>query len=170
MQNRLVVAVCNLKPVTMRGVKSAAMVLAASPKLKPGDGEGGEAHKGPVELVDPPEGAKAGDRCWFEGWEGEPEGQLNPKKKVWESCQVGFGTGGGGGEGSSGTGKGAEGASGTGEGGNVGSETGKGPEVGFESAAVEVLRGEGRVKAWGKLVAQGGGVCTVKSLRGATVR
>ena len=138
MQDRMVVAVCNLKPVTMRGVKSAAMVLAASPRVK--EGEEGDGHKGPVELVSPPEGAQAGERCWFEGWEGAPEGVLNPKKKVWESCQVGF-------------------------------TTGEGLAVGFDSGAVEVLREEGRVKGVGRLVAgKGGGVCTVESLRGATVR
>ena len=85
MQNRTIVAVCNLKPVTMRGVKSCAMVLAASPR-------DAEAHAGPVELVSPPAGAVAGQRIWFEGWEGEPEGVLNPKKKIWESCQLGFTT------------------------------------------------------------------------------
>ncbi len=138
MQNRMVVAVCNLKPVTMRGVRSGAMVLAASPRVK--DGEEGDGHKGPVELVSPPEGAQAGERCWFEGWEGEPEGVLNPKKKIWEACQVGF-------------------------------TTGEGLEVGFDSGAVEVLRDEGRVKGVGRLVTgKGGGVCTVKSLRGAIVR
>ena len=88
MQNRKIVAVCNLKPVTMRGVKSCAMVLAASPKVK----EGEDAHKGPVELVNPPADSKAGDRVYFEGWEGEPEGVLNPKKKVWETIQPGFTT------------------------------------------------------------------------------
>jgi aminoacyl tRNA synthase complex-interacting multifunctional protein 1 len=88
MQNRKIVTVCNLKPVTMRGVKSCAMVLAASPKVV----EGEDAHKGPVELVNPPAGAKAGERIYFEGWEGEPEGVLNPKKKVWEMIQPGFTT------------------------------------------------------------------------------
>jgi len=88
MQNRKIIAVCNLKPVTMRGVKSCAMVLAASPKIK----EGEDAHKGPVELVNPPAESKAGDRVFFEGWEGEPEGVLNPKKKVWETIQPGFTT------------------------------------------------------------------------------
>ncbi|KAJ4989126.1 methionyl-tRNA synthetase [Stagonosporopsis vannaccii] len=88
MQNRKIVAVCNLKPVTMRGVKSCAMVLAASPRVK----EGEDAHKGPVELVNPPADSKAGDRVFFEGWEGEPEGVLNPKKKVWETIQPGFTT------------------------------------------------------------------------------
>lgn len=92
LQDRLIVAVCNLKPVTMRGVKSAAMVLAASPRLGPGEED---LHKGPVELVNPPKDAKAGERVYFEGWEGEPEGQLNPKKKVWETLQPGFTTTGG---------------------------------------------------------------------------
>ncbi|MCJ1378479.1 G4 quadruplex nucleic acid binding protein [Xylographa soralifera] len=89
MQDRKIVAVCNLKPVTMRGVKSAAMVLAASPRLAPGTVDN---HAGPVELVNPPVGAKAGERVHFEGWEGEPEGVLNPKKKVWETLQPGFTT------------------------------------------------------------------------------
>ncbi|MCJ1437142.1 G4 quadruplex nucleic acid binding protein [Xylographa pallens] len=89
MQDRKIVAVCNLKPVTMRGVKSAAMVLAASPRLAPGTVDN---HAGPVELVNPPMGAKAGERIHFEGWEGEPEGVLNPKKKVWETLQPGFTT------------------------------------------------------------------------------
>lgn len=89
MQGRKIIAVCNLKPVTMRGVKSAAMVLAASPRLKEGEEDN---HNGPVELVNPPEGAAAGERVCFDGWEGEPEGVLNPKKKVWESLQPGFTT------------------------------------------------------------------------------
>lgn len=135
MQGRKIVAVCNLKPVTMRGVKSAAMVLAASPRLARGEED---AHAGPVELVEIPAAAPAGTRIWFEGWEGEPEGVLNPKKKVWESCQVGFTT--------------------TQEG-----------EVAFDAGAVEKLKEEGK-SGVGKLVAQGFGVCTVKSLKGATVR
>ncbi|KAJ5106712.1 hypothetical protein N7456_003387 [Penicillium angulare] len=89
MQNRKIVAVCNLKPVTMRGIKSAAMVLAASPRVE----EGADSHAGPVELVIPPADAPAGERISFQGWaEGEPEKQLNPKKKVWETFQPGFGT------------------------------------------------------------------------------
>lgn len=89
MQGRKVVVVCNLKPVKMRGVKSCAMVLAASPKVKEGEADD---HKGPVELVSPPEGSKAGDRVFFEGFKGEPEGVLNPKKKIWETFQPGFTT------------------------------------------------------------------------------
>lgn len=88
MQDRKIVAVCNLKPVTMRGIKSAAMVLAASPRAAPGEVN---AHGGPVELVQVPAGAVAGERIFFEGWEeGQPEAVLNPKKKVWETLQPGF--------------------------------------------------------------------------------
>lgn len=88
MQGRKIVAVCNLKPVTMRGIKSTAMVLAASPRVA----EGEDSHAGPVELVTPPQDAPAGERIYFQGWEGEPEKQLNPKKKVWETFQPGFTT------------------------------------------------------------------------------
>ena len=89
MQDRKIVAVCNLKPVTMRGIKSCAMVLAASPRVA----EGEDSHAGPVELVSPPADAPAGARVYFDGWsEGEPEKVLNPKKKVWETFQPGFTT------------------------------------------------------------------------------
>ncbi|KAK4130722.1 nucleic acid-binding protein [Trichocladium antarcticum] len=89
MQGRKVVVVCNLKPVKMRGIKSSAMVLAASPRIAPGEADD---HKGPVELVTPPADAAAGERVYFEGWQGEPEKVLNPKKKVWETFQPGFTT------------------------------------------------------------------------------
>ena len=141
MQGRKVVAVCNLKPVTMRGVRSAAMVLAASPRPPPGgEPEGGGGHaKETVELVDPPAGAAAGARVAFEGWEGQPEGQLNPKKKVWESCQVGF-------------------------------TTTEDLGVAFERAKVEQLQKEEVKPDLAQLVVKGVGPCTVKSLRGAVVR
>ncbi|KAF3482244.1 GU4 nucleic-binding protein 1 [Arthroderma uncinatum] len=134
MQGRKVVTVCNLKPVTMRGIKSVAMVLAASPRND-------DSHAGPVELVSPPEGAEAGERVFFEGWnEGEPEKQLNPKKKLWETFQPGF-------------------------------TTSDGLEVVFESAAVPQVSETAATKpALGKLMVKSGGVCTVKSLAGATVR
>ncbi|KAL2870896.1 uncharacterized protein BJX67DRAFT_369833 [Aspergillus lucknowensis] len=134
MQGRKIVAVCNLKPVTMRGIKSAAMVLAASPRVA----EGEDSHAGPVELVTPPADAPAGDRIYFEGWnDGEPEKVLNPKKKVWETFQPGF-------------------------------TTTDGLEVAFESSAVPVAQSQEGKPALGKLVAKSGGICTVKSLKGAT--
>ena len=95
MQNRKIIVVANLKPVNMRSIKSAAMVLAASPKQP----EGADPHAADrvVELVQPPESAEAGDKVYFEGWgygEGKgPEKQLNPKKKQWEAIQPGFYTG-----------------------------------------------------------------------------
>lgn len=88
MQGRRIVAVCNLKPVAMRGVKSAAMVLAASPK--PAEGEGEKTY---LELVQPPEGSQPGDVLTFEGHaDTQPDEQLNPKKKVFETVQPGFTT------------------------------------------------------------------------------
>lgn len=92
MQDRKVIVMANLKPVTMRGIKSAAMVLAASPPPK--EGEDPHTADRVVELVSPPEGSEGGNRVYFEGWEyGEgcgPETVLNPKKKQWESLQPGL--------------------------------------------------------------------------------
>jgi aminoacyl tRNA synthase complex-interacting multifunctional protein 1 len=138
MQGRKIVAVCNLKPVTMRGIKSAAMVLAASPRLAEGEVDN---HAGPVELVDPPTMAAAGDRILFEGWDGEPEAVLNPKKKVWDMCQVGFTT--------------TE---------DLGVAFDKAKVEQLKGEA-----GDGRPEL-GKLVVKGGSGCTVKSLQGAVVR
>lgn len=138
MQGRKVVVVCNLKPVKMRGVKSCAMVLAASPRLKEGEED---HHGGPVELVTPPAEAQAGERVFFEGWKGEPEGVLNPKKKVWETIQPGFTTT-----------AGLE----------VGFDAGVVKELSKE--------GEAPKTGVGKLVTTSGGICKVKSLSGAVVR
>ncbi|EPE24343.1 Nucleic acid-binding protein [Glarea lozoyensis ATCC 20868] len=138
MQGRKVVVVCNLKPVKMRGVKSCAMVLAASPRLAPGVEDN---HAGPVELVTPPEGSTAGERVYFEGWQGEPEGVLNPKRKVWDTIQPGFTTT---------------------EGMEVGFDASVVKELSKE--------GEEPKTGLGKLITQSGGVCTVKSLANAVVR
>ncbi|WWD21315.1 methionine-tRNA ligase, beta subunit [Kwoniella shandongensis] len=80
-----IIVICNLKPVTMRGVKSFAMLLCAS--SKDGKAEGG------VEFVLPPAGSQPGERIYFEGEKYEnatPEPLLNPKKKVFETIQPGF--------------------------------------------------------------------------------
>lgn len=73
MQNRMVVVLTNLKPAKMVGIASAGMVLCAS----------NEDHT-KVEPLAPPEGAVVGERIMFEGYTGEAEAQLNPKKKVFE--------------------------------------------------------------------------------------
>jgi len=84
MRDKYLVAVCNLKPANMRGIKSFAMVLAATSK---------EGKEGGVELIQPPSNSKPGDRVYFDGAEFEndiPLMQLNPKKKIFETMQPGF--------------------------------------------------------------------------------
>lgn len=135
MQDRKIIAICNLKPVSMRGIKSTAMVLAASPRVA----EGEDSHAGPVELVSPPADSAAGQRVTFEGWSGEPEKVLNPKKKVWETFQPGF-------------------------------TTTENLEVAFDSQAVPAAQGQEGKPVVGKLVTAFGGLCVVKSLRGAAVK
>ncbi|KAL6073758.1 G4 quadruplex nucleic acid binding protein [Balamuthia mandrillaris] len=73
-----VLCLCNLKPAKMRGVLSEAMVLCAS----------NEDHS-QVELIHPPEGVPNGERITFEGYShlGEPEAQLNPKKKTFDNLK-----------------------------------------------------------------------------------
>ena len=71
-----VLCLCNLKPATMRGVVSQAMVLCGS-----------DAEHTRVELVIPPEGAPVGELVTFPGFPGVPDQQLNPKKKIWEAIQ-----------------------------------------------------------------------------------
>ena len=58
MQDKWLVGVCNLKPASMRGVKSFAMVLCATSK------DGKEAG---IEVIDPPPNSKPGERIYFEG-------------------------------------------------------------------------------------------------------
>ncbi|PWN34400.1 nucleic acid-binding protein [Meira miltonrushii] len=84
MQDRWVVGVCNLKPASMRGIKSYGMLLCASQK---------DAKDAGVEPVHPPEGSAVGDCVYVEGYEGlEPETQLNPKKKIFETIQPNYTT------------------------------------------------------------------------------
>lgn len=73
MQNRMVVVLCNLKPAKMRGILSEAMVMCASTPEK-------------VEVLSPPAGSVPGDLVHCEGYERHPDAQLNPKKKVFETC------------------------------------------------------------------------------------
>merc|ERR1712150_262659 len=81
MRDRLVVVLCNLKPAKLKGVESKGMVLCASVTKEDG-----------TKCVEPliaPHGAVPGDRVLVEGYEdGQPDEQLNPKKKVWEKLAV----------------------------------------------------------------------------------
>ncbi|RKO85336.1 hypothetical protein BDK51DRAFT_33769 [Blyttiomyces helicus] len=81
LEGRTILVLKNLKPASMRGVKSFAMVMCAS-----------DAEHTKVEFLIPPEGSLPGDKVYFEGHEGEPEAQLNPKKKVFETLQPDFTT------------------------------------------------------------------------------
>lgn len=74
MQNRMVILLCNLKPAKMRGILSQAMVMCASSPEK-------------VEILAPPVGSVPGDRITFDAFPGEPDKELNPKKKIWEQIQ-----------------------------------------------------------------------------------
>ena len=73
MQDRMVIALCNLKPSKMRGIMSEAMVMCASTPEK-------------VEIMAPPAGSKPGDLVLVEGFARNPDAQLNPKKKIFEAC------------------------------------------------------------------------------------
>lgn len=73
MQNRKAILMCNLKPSKMRGIMSEAMVMCASTPDK-------------VEILSPPEDSKPGDLVYVEGYERQPDAQLNPKKKIFEAC------------------------------------------------------------------------------------
>lgn len=72
MKNRLVVVMCNLKPAKMRGVTSEGMVMCASSPEK-------------VEVLTPPLNVVPGDLVHCEGYNRNPDAQLNPKKKIFET-------------------------------------------------------------------------------------
>jgi len=73
MQDRMAVILCNLKPSKMRGIMSEAMVMCASTPDK-------------VEILTPPAGSKPGDPVLVQGYQRNPDTQLNPKKKIFEAC------------------------------------------------------------------------------------
>jgi len=73
MKDRMVMVLCNLKPAKMRGVTSEAMVMCASSPDK-------------VEVLSPPAGAVPGDLVSCNGFPRVPDAQLNPKKKIFETC------------------------------------------------------------------------------------
>ncbi|XP_033099188.1 tyrosine--tRNA ligase, cytoplasmic-like [Anneissia japonica] len=76
LKDKMVVVLCNLKPVKMRGIESQAMLLCAV------------SEDGAIEPLSPPEGSSPGEVALFEGFSTEPDAELKPKKKVFENLQV----------------------------------------------------------------------------------
>lgn len=72
LQERVVMVLCNLKPVKMRGITSEAMVMCAS------------SEQG-VEVLLPPPNAEPGDLVHCDGYTRQPDGVMNPKKKIFET-------------------------------------------------------------------------------------
>jgi len=72
MQNRLVVVMCNLKPVKMRGIESQAMVMCAS-------------SPDAVEIMEVDPSAVPGTPVYCTKFPHRPDAVLNPKKKIWET-------------------------------------------------------------------------------------
>ncbi|XP_057651556.1 aminoacyl tRNA synthase complex-interacting multifunctional protein 1 [Diorhabda carinulata] len=76
LQNKMVVVLCNLKPVKMRGITSEAMVMCAVQTE-----EGGSI----IETIIPPENSNPGDLVHCEGYTRQPDSIMNPKKKIFET-------------------------------------------------------------------------------------
>ncbi|KHN77202.1 Methionine--tRNA ligase, cytoplasmic [Toxocara canis] len=75
MQNKLVMCLCNLKPMKMRGVESQAMVMCASTPER-------------VEILEVDPSSKPGQVVTCPPFVHRPDAVLNPKKKVWETVAV----------------------------------------------------------------------------------
>jgi methionine--tRNA ligase beta chain len=72
---KMVMVLCNLKARNLVGFPSHGMVMCAS-----------NADHTAVETMEPPEGAKIGERIMFEGYDGEPEAEAKVgKKKIFET-------------------------------------------------------------------------------------
>ena len=77
MQDRMILTVCNLKAAKLANFKSHGMVLCA------------KNAEGVVEFVDPPAGAKPGDRVVVEGHEGPVATPAKmKKKKIWPAMAI----------------------------------------------------------------------------------
>lgn len=74
MQGRIALFLCNLKPAKMRGILSEGMIMCAETPEN-------------CEILEVPEGAVIGERVVCEGYPGEPDEQLNAKKKIWEQIR-----------------------------------------------------------------------------------
>ncbi|XP_051947000.1 aminoacyl tRNA synthase complex-interacting multifunctional protein 1-like isoform X2 [Xyrauchen texanus] len=71
MMGSLVVLLCNVRAMKVRGVQSQARLIFAVNQEK-------------INPLAPPTGAQPGDRVTFQNYPGEPEKELNPKHRIWE--------------------------------------------------------------------------------------
>ncbi|KAI8919399.1 hypothetical protein DFJ77DRAFT_546834 [Powellomyces hirtus] len=80
LKGRNVVVVRNLKPSSLRGVRSNGMLLAAFKDDR-------------VEVLEPPADAAPGDKVWIPGFDQKPSDTTSMvKKKLFDACQVHFRT------------------------------------------------------------------------------
>ena len=79
LQDRLALFVCNLKPASLRGIKSEGMILATT------------SAEGKVNLASVPEGSLPGERAIVQGIDAAffagPVELMNPKKKIMETVK-----------------------------------------------------------------------------------
>lgn len=74
LHGRLAMFMTNLKPAKLRGILSEGMIMCAA-----------NEDKSHLEILTVPAGCQPGDRVFAKGFEdGEPDEELNPKRKVWE--------------------------------------------------------------------------------------
>mmetsp|Transcript_20216 Transcript_20216/g.22479 ORF Transcript_20216/g.22479 Transcript_20216/m.22479 type:complete len:113 (+) Transcript_20216:3-341(+) len=73
----MIVVLANTKRSKLRGVASEAMIVCACSE----DGS-------KKELLKPPTDCPLGEKITCEGYDGEPDAALNPKKKVWDKVKV----------------------------------------------------------------------------------
>jgi len=74
MKNRMAIFCCNLKPAKMRGVLSEGMIMCGVSPDK-------------TEIIEVSPSAAVGDRVTCDGFTGDADAQLPPKKKIWEQVQ-----------------------------------------------------------------------------------
>jgi len=81
MQGRLVAAVCNLKASNFQGIRSSAMLLAAS-----------SADRSIIELLDIPSDSIVGEAITWEGYEQAQRGaeEFNRKQQIFEKVAESF--------------------------------------------------------------------------------
>jgi len=82
LQNRLIVAISNLKATKLRGKESNAMLLAAD--------DSATSKKGLIRLLEPPPGASVGDRIYLDSQQPNPNPPASLNHKQWAKVVANF--------------------------------------------------------------------------------